>query len=86
MVEMRSRKLREAHGLNEVQAEQRVDSAADVINSTGSLFLLTSEVDAGKFTEVVASRNLPSPVETGTYEFEHAPVVSRNRKAVKKNR
>jgi hypothetical protein len=52
IVEMRSRKFREAHGLNEVQAEQ--------------LFLLTSEVDAGKFREVVASRNLPSTVETGT--------------------
>jgi len=63
---MRSRKFREAHGLNEVQAEQRVDSAANVINSTGSLFLLTSEVDASKFREVVASRNLPSTVETGT--------------------
>ena len=47
MTEIRSRAWREEHGLSRLQAEDRVDGAFAVIDAMGSLFPISTRVDAG---------------------------------------
>jgi hypothetical protein len=47
MTSIRSKAWRAKHGISGVEAERRVDSACDVIASTGSLFLITARINEG---------------------------------------
>jgi hypothetical protein len=58
MTEIRSPKWRAKHGLSDVEAEQRVDEAFRVITSMGSLYPVTSQIDAGHCRDAFATVKL----------------------------
>jgi hypothetical protein len=71
MVEVRSRKWRKQYGLSGVEAERRVDEAARIIRSMGSLQLLTTWLDGGHFRGTFkGARIAQSGPQFGAYSFQ----------------
>jgi hypothetical protein len=71
MVEMRSSSWRKDFGLTESQAERRIDEAARVICSMGSLQLLTTWIDGGHFRSVFkGARIAKKGPQVGAYSFD----------------
>lgn len=71
MVEIRSESWRNRYGLTETQAERRVDEAARVIRSMGSLQLLTTWIDGGHFRSVFkGARIARKGPQAGAYSFD----------------
>lgn len=58
MTDMRSPAWRAKHGLSPTIAEQRVDEAFRVIRSSGSLYTVTSDTDAGHFRDAFSTIRL----------------------------
>ncbi|MGE0444041.1 MAG: hypothetical protein AB7P99_02335 [Vicinamibacterales bacterium] len=71
MVEMRSPSWRAAIGLGSAEAESRIDEAARVIGSSGSLHLVRTQLDGGVFREVFkATKVVRTGHQPGWYPLE----------------
>jgi hypothetical protein len=58
MVDLRSKKWRERNGIDRIDAERRISEAARIIGQSGSLFFVTSKIDAGFFKRRFATKKL----------------------------
>lgn len=71
MVDIRSEAWRSDHGISLSAAERRVDEATRIINSLGTLFLVSSTVDAKHFRDRMRSKKIIRPTtQPAVYRFD----------------
>ena len=72
MTDMRSRTWRERQGLRQWEADQKVEEAVRILNSTGSLYPLAVQLDAGHFAEAFEGIKVKNPAlpEVAPFYFE----------------